>query len=187
MTSPLVVRPFCSASEYERMIAYFADADEPFLLGMGVDRARLPAREAWLEAVLRDHECPNHEKDRAYLAWVYDGVPIGHSSINKISVGQDAFIHLHLWIPVRRRQGLGLQFFELSAQRFVRDFSLSRLYCEPYAHNPAPNRVVLKAGFRLVKRYRTVPGPINFEQDVNLYLRDFPRPHADPKPVAREN
>lgn len=35
------------------------------------------------------------------------------------------------------------------------------------------NRVMPKSGFRFIKRYRTVPGPINFEQDVNRYVRVF--------------
>jgi len=53
---------------------------------------------------------------------------------------------------------------------FLRRFGLQRLYCEPYAENPAPNRVLAKAGFRFVKRYRTISGLINSEQDVNRYL-----------------
>ena len=61
----------------------------------------------------------------------------------------------------------------MSAVRFARDFSLKRIYCEPYALNPAPNHVVPKCQFRFVKRYRTIPGAINFEQDVNQYVREF--------------
>lgn len=154
------------------MVAYFLDADDAFLVGMGVERSKLPWREEWIDSALRDHDRPNHEKDRAYLAWVYDDAVIGHSSINKIEVGNAAFIHLHLWSQEHRRAGLGTALFELSATRFVADFSLQRLYCEPSAANPAPNRVLLKCGFRLIKRYRTVPGPINFEQEVNQYVRD---------------
>ncbi|MFY9738664.1 MAG: hypothetical protein WAK11_06355, partial [Candidatus Cybelea sp.] len=44
------------------------------------------------------------------------------------------------------------------------------LYCEPYVENPAPNRALLKLGFRFIKRYRTVPGLINFDQEVNQYV-----------------
>lgn len=36
-----------------------------------------------------------------------------------------------------------------------------------------PNRVMPKSGFRFIKRYRTVPGPINFQQGVNRYVRVF--------------
>jgi RimJ/RimL family protein N-acetyltransferase len=97
-------------------------------------------------------------------------VAIGHSSINKIQVGQEAFIHLHQWSQAHRRAGLGTRFFQLCVARFAEDFALKRLYCEPSADNPGPNRVLLKSGFRFVKRYRTIPGPINFEQDVNQYV-----------------
>jgi RimJ/RimL family protein N-acetyltransferase len=143
---------------------------------MGVARSRLPSREDWINSALRDHDRPNHEKERAYLAWIFRGVATGHSSINKIRVGDEAFIHLHLWAPVDRQAGLGTAFFQLSVLRFARDFSLKRLYCEPNAENVGPNRVLLKSDFRFVKRYRTVPGPINFEQDVNQYVREL---HTD--------
>lgn len=171
--SGLEVRPFAGRREYEQMVDYFLDADDEFLRGMGVARSALPPREDWIRSALRDHDRPNHEKERAYLAWLYEGVAIGHSSINKIHVGEEAFIHLHLWLPSRRRNGLGTTFFQLSAARFAADFSLTRLYCEPYAENPGPNRVLQKSEFQLVKRYRTVPGAINFEQDVNQYVRHF--------------
>jgi RimJ/RimL family protein N-acetyltransferase len=173
MNGSTEVRPFAGRSEYERMVDYFLDADDGFLQGMGVDRSKLPARDEWIASALRDHDRPNDEKERVYLAWVYGGEIIGHSSINNIKVGQAAFIHLHLWFRSHRQAGLGTKFFDLSAVRFARDFSLKRIYCEPYAHNPGPNHVLLKCGFRFVKRYRTVPGPLNFEQEVNQYVRHF--------------
>ena len=164
------VRPFAGQSDYERMIDYFLGAGEAFLRGMGVDPKRLPDRQAWLASVLLDHQRSDAEKGRAYLAWIHQGVPVGHSSISKIRPGEEAFIHLHLWVGGLRQAGLGTQFFSASAAEFLRVFRLRRLYCEPYAENPGPNRVLVKAGFRFLRRYRTVPGPINFEQDVNQYV-----------------
>ncbi len=152
------------------MVDYFLRADHALLRGMGVDPQELPRREAWLESLMRDHERANTDKERSYLAWIYHGAPVGHSSINRIKVGVEAFIHLHLWIGGMRKTGLGTQYFKASAAEFMRVFRLERLYCEPYAENPAPNRVLLKAGFRFVRRYRTIPGAINFEQDVNQYV-----------------
>jgi RimJ/RimL family protein N-acetyltransferase len=173
MVNPdIQIRPFADRRDYERMVDYFLNADDTFLKGMGVDTSKLPQREAWIEAVLIDHERDDEEKDRFYLAWVYQGTPVGHSSINQIKVGEEAFIHLHLWVERLRKAGLGSQFFAASAAAFMSRFRLKRLYCEPYAENPAPNRVVLKSGFRFVKRYRTTPGNITFEQDVNQYVLD---------------
>jgi RimJ/RimL family protein N-acetyltransferase len=168
------VRPFAGRGDYERMVDYFLDADDAFLRGMGVDRNKLPRRDAWVDSAMRDQARPEGERDRSYLAWVYDGTVVGHSSINRIKIGEEAFIHLHLWVSGLRKAGLGTRFFEASASEFMRRFRLKRLYCEPYADNPAPNRVVMKLGFRFVKRYRTIPGPLNFEQDVNLYVLEQP-------------
>jgi len=164
------IRPFTERVDYERMVDYFLGADEAFLKGMGVDPKKLPSRDKWIESAMLDHTRPDAEKDRYYLAWELDETLVGHSSINQITIGEEAFIHLHLWVRGLRRSGLGSRFFLASAAEFIRRFRLKRLYCEPYADNPAPNRVVMKSGFRFVKRYRTVPGHINFEQDVNQYV-----------------
>ena len=64
MSETIEVRPFKGRDEYQRMVDYFVGATDAFLAGMGVDRARLPAREAWLEAVMRDHGRPPREKER---------------------------------------------------------------------------------------------------------------------------
>jgi RimJ/RimL family protein N-acetyltransferase len=172
------VRPFAGRDDYARMIDYFLDADPGFLRGMGVDPARLPQRAIWLESAVRDHRRVDAKRQRFYLAWFHDGTPVGHSSVNKITIGEQAFIHLHLWVRGLRGHGLGAQFFNASAREFARSLSLKRIWCEPYAENPAPNHVLVKCGFRFVKKYRTVPGDINFEQDVNQYVLDVPAPGA---------
>ncbi|HEV7432889.1 MAG TPA: GNAT family N-acetyltransferase [Steroidobacteraceae bacterium] len=164
------IRPFTERRDYERMIDYFLTADASLLRGMGIDPNKLPLREVWLAAAMLDHERSNALKDRSYLAWDYKGTTVGHSSINKIKIGEEAFIHLHLWVGGLRKAGLGTQYFKASAAEFARGFRLQRLYCEPYAENPGPNRVLLKSGFQFIKRYRTVPGAITFEQDVNQYV-----------------
>ena len=163
------VRPFSSREEYELMLDYFYKANDLFLRGMGVDRLKLPERDKWLEALLVDHEKPDGERDRFYLVWIFRGRRVGHSSINKILPGDEAFIHLHLWNSRLRRAGLGTEFVRRSAAFYFERFNLQKLVCEPWAENPAPNRVLEKLGFALVRRYRTIPGVIAFEQDVNRY------------------
>ncbi|MDU6731579.1 MAG: GNAT family N-acetyltransferase, partial [Bradyrhizobium sp.] len=44
------------------------------------------------------------------------------------------------------------------------------LFCEPHAYNTAPNRALQKAGFRYVKTYKTVPGPMNYHQAVTRWM-----------------
>jgi len=169
-SSQLQVTPFSSAADYERVLDYFLGADEPFLRGMGVDPKKLPQRTAWRERLLPDLTRPDEQKQTFYLGWDHGGTRVGHCNVNPLVYGDHAYVHLHLWDPGARRAGLGTEFLRRSIEVFLRRFGLQRLYCEPYAENPAPNRVLAKAGFRFVKRYRTIPGLINSEQDVNRYL-----------------
>jgi [ribosomal protein S5]-alanine N-acetyltransferase len=165
----ITIRPFASSLDYERVVDYFLGADSAFLLGMGVDPSLLPDRESWLRRLVADLERDDREKQACYLAWMYDDVAIGHSSLNKIAFGEEAYIHLHIWRPDLRRAGLGTEFFRRSVETFANRFRLKRLICEPWAENLGPNRVLLKAGFKLARRYVTVPGAINAEQEVNRY------------------
>jgi RimJ/RimL family protein N-acetyltransferase len=165
----LEVTPFLCRADYEGMLDYFLLADEAFLRGMGVDPKKLPDRQAWLDRLLPDLVRPDREKQTFYLGWDYDGIRVGHSNINKIIYGDHAYVHLHLWKPTVRHSGLGTELFKRSVNTFLSRFALRALYCEPYADNPAPNRVLVKTGFRFIARYRTTPGVINFEQEVNRY------------------
>jgi len=164
------IKPFSCKADYGRMIDYFLQADKNFLVGMGVDPGKLPSRNDWLRRLLPDLERSDCEKQTYFLSWLYSGVAIGHSNVNKIKYGEEAYIHFHIWAPEFRKAGMGTEFFRKSANTFIQKFALRSLYCEPHAENPAPNRILSKLGFRFIKRYRTVPGFINFDQDVNQYV-----------------
>jgi len=164
------VCPFTSREQYAGVVRYFVQASDAFLYGMGADRAKLPSADEWLRLLLEDHEKPDEQKERVYFAWLYHGTQVGHSSLGNIRAGEDAFIHLHLWVPALRRAGLGTEFFKRSVALSIERFALKRVFCEPRAENLAPNRVLEKAGFTFVRRYRTVPGAINYEQDVNRWV-----------------
>ncbi len=171
------IRFFRTKDEYGQMVDYFIQSTDDFLRGMGMDPAKVPTREDWLDEVWDDHHRPGPEKDRIYLAWVYDGKLVGHSSINKIQWGEEASIHLHLWKPQLRRNGVGAEFFRRSVNFFFREPGLKKLYCEPYAENPAPNKVLSRLEFTLVKTYQTIPGKTCFEQIVNRW--ELHRPQSD--------
>jgi RimJ/RimL family protein N-acetyltransferase len=163
------IRPFRTKKEYEQMVDYFTQSTDEFLRGMGIDPAKLPAREDWLEEVWEDHHRPGREKDRFYLAWIYEDELVGHSSINKIQWGEEGSIHLHLWKPELRRIGIGSEFFRRSISHFFKVLRLKKIYCEPYAENPGPNKVLSGLGFTLVKTWKTIPGKTCFEQNVNRW------------------
>ena len=78
-------------------------------------------------------------------------------------------MHLHIWKGMNRKKGTGVELINRSVTYFFENMKLKKLYCEPYALNPAPNKTLAKAGFHFLKRYTTTPGAMNFEQEVNLW------------------
>ena len=153
----------------ELIVRYFHDATPEFLKGMGVDREKLPAAEEWIAKIHDNITRPMEEKEFFYVIWMFENKPIGHSNINKIVYGQEAYMHLHLWTPDRRHQGIGTSLVRLSLPYYFRNFKLNELFCEPHALNPAPNKTLERMGFEFVKEYETVPGWINFHQPVKRW------------------
>ena len=156
--------------DIDSVINYFLKADRGFLLNMGVDPNKLPGREKWYRLLVEDVHRPIRQKEFYYVIWELDGTAVGHSNINKITYGKEAYMHLHLWRSDKRREGYGTYFINESILRYFDTFDLQHLYCEPYSLNPAPNRTLRKAGFTLLKTYETTPGWINFRQLVNRWV-----------------
>lgn len=148
---------------------YWLHSDAEFLKGMGVDLAKLPTRQEWRALLTEQLQTPLPDKKSYCIVWEVEGNAVGHSNINKIVPGQEAFMHLHLWHADVRQKGYGTRLIHLTLPYFFKGYRLKTLYCEPYALNPAANRTLERAGFRPVKEYVTTPGWINFEQPVRLW------------------
>jgi len=157
-------------ADIDLMIGYFINSDAAFLNGMGVDPARIPKWEDWRQLLERDMEQPLEQRKFYYLFWELDGRPIGHSNINKLVYAREAYMHLHLWVSDLRGGGHGTWFIRESINRYFERFELQKLFCEPYALNPAPNRTLPKVGFELLKTYETTPGIVCFPQLVNRWV-----------------
>lgn len=153
--------------DYPSIINYFLEAPVPFLRQMGADERKLPSYTNWLTLLTENHALRLEEKRFYYLIWELEGEAIGHSNINKIKFGEEAYMHLHLWENTSRQKGLGTLFVKKSLPHFFETFQLKRLCCEPYALNPAPNKTLENVGFSFIKQYETTPGWINFPQLVN--------------------
>ncbi|NEZ58423.1 GNAT family N-acetyltransferase [Adonisia turfae] len=158
------------ANDIDQIIQYFLKADSKFLKGMGVEPTKLPSADEWKALLNKDLNRPISERHFYYILWELDNHAIGHSNINKITFGQEAYMHLHLWEPQTRQRNHGTYFIGQSISKYFQTFELKRLVCEPYAMNPAPNRTLAKVGFELVKTYETTPGWINFQQTVNRWI-----------------
>ena len=151
------------------LVDYWLTADSEYLKAMGADINRIPPREDWLSMLNEQIRTPLTQKKSYCIIWLLDDQPVGHSNASDIIFGKEAHMHLHLWTPEIRKKGLGTELMKLSIPYFFNDLQITELYCEPYALNQAPNRLLQKLGFTFVKNYITVPGWLNFEQPVNMW------------------
>ncbi|MEL6810169.1 MAG: GNAT family protein [Bacteroidota bacterium] len=148
---------------------YWFQSSKEHLLGMGADPEKLPPRKNLVAMLAQQIATPLNEKQSYALIWELDGKAVGHTNVNQISFGKQAYMHLHLWKPIHRNKGLGTALVKHSLPYFFDGLQLEVLYCEPYALNPAPNSTLKRLGFVFVKKHITIPGSINFEQVVNLW------------------
>ena len=153
-------------SDIEPLSDYWLKSDPYFLIRMGVDLLKMPKREEWKQ-MLNEQISQSYEEKKSYcIIWLLDDEPVGHSNVNRIVFGEEAYIHLHIWKPGNRTKGMGLQFVKMTLPFFFQNMKLKKICCEPYALNPAPNKTMEKLGFQFIKEYITVPGFINFEQPL---------------------
>jgi len=156
-------------SDVDLIANYWSQADPDYLTGLGVDLSKLPSRDDFAKMLTDQLKLPLELRQSYCTIWQEGQQAIGHCNVNKLVFGQEAFMHLHLWRPELRHQGLGMPLVRQSLKLFFGRLELQNLICEPYALNPAPNGVLAKVGFDFVKQYMTVPGTINFEQKVNRW------------------
>lgn len=155
--------------DIKHFVAYWVESSDGFLEGMGVDVSKRPTREQ-LEKLVADQLGISMKSRKTYfLTWLVNNKPIGCSNVNQIEFGKQAFIHLHVWLKNYRKKGFGSELLKKSLPYIFENLKLQELYCEPYSLNIGPNKTVEKIGFEFVKKYITIPGASNFEQEVNQW------------------
>ena len=162
------VRPL-KKEETPLIVSYFFSATPEFLRGMGANPNKLPNKLEWTQTIKNEIDLPLEEKKLFYLLWIHNHKPIGHSNLTFLEYGKEASIHLHLWSSDLRKKGLGLAFLHQCILYYFEYFKLKTLICGPYARNKAPNAILPQLGFTKTRTYRTTPGAMNFEQEVNRW------------------
>lgn len=157
-------------SEVGIRIDYFHKASDNYLRLLGVDRTRLPAREAWFDTYAADYARAIEKRETFQLVWLSGELPIGFSSVDQIEFGASARMHLHVLDADSRNKGVGARCVIESVRVYFECLKLKKLFCEPNAYNVAPNRTLQTAGFKYLKTYETVPGPINYRQAVTRWV-----------------
>jgi len=165
----LVVREM-ELAEVDLIIDYFHSAPSEHLEILGVDPTRLPSPDRWRQHYAADYARPPGERSALLVLWELDGVPLGFSTADKIRVGRQANMHLHIVEPQLRRAGYGSECVRRTAAIYFDVLEIERLFCEPNAFNVAPNRTLARAGFTYVKTHMTVPGPLNYHQAVTRWV-----------------
>lgn len=155
-------------------VDYFWSSSDEHLHLMGVDRSRLPERSQWVADARTDASRPVLERTGYGVIWEADGSPVGFSTTDRVVIGSEAFMHLHVTVPELRHRGLGTKFVRLTARHYFEVFDLERLFCEPNALNVAPNRTLQRAGFHYVFSHECTPGPINFPQVTTRWILNRP-------------
>lgn len=164
MNTNLIVRE-AYIKDTPLIVDYWMNSSDDHLVGMGVDLKKVPSKTKLKNALTQ----ALISKKSYALIWEYNDEVIGHTNVNNIVVGKEAYMHIHLWENNLRKQGIGTHLIKKSLPLYFNHLKLETLYCEPFANNPAPNMVLEKIGFEFVKKYTTIPGSINFEQEVNLW------------------
>lgn len=156
-------------NELSYVVDYFLNLTPTDDERMGTDRKNLPSRTEWIKLLVDDSNKPLHERQFYYLGFFLEDRPVGHSGINKIKFGEEACIHLHIWLPELRQQGLGSVYFQEAVKYYFNHFHFKKIICEPHINNPGPNRTLLKCGFKFYRKYRTKPSILSIEHEVNRY------------------
>lgn len=167
----ITVRPM-TLQETALIIEYFHDATPEHLETLGVDPSRLPPALQWQRLYQQMFDQPVEQRSSLLVSWFCDDRFLGFSTADKIRVGQQANMHLHITDASQRKQGIGVACVRQTVELYFERLKLKQLYCEPNAFNTAPNRALQKAGFKYVKTHMTVPGPLNFHQAVNRWMID---------------
>lgn len=149
---------------------YWATRTPEQLMAMGVETSKFPSSQEFEKMLTLQTQLLYKHKSNYALIWEVDGKAIGHCNVNAIEYGNNAFMHLHVWIAELRKIGIGTELVKKSLPFFFKNLKLKELFCQPYALNPAPNKTLAKTGFKFVGVFNIIPGPINFKQNVNKWV-----------------
>jgi RimJ/RimL family protein N-acetyltransferase len=121
------------ASEVDVIIEYFQSSTPEHLEMLGVDPTRFPPATSGRERLRRESALPIEQRNVVLVIWLSDDQPIGFSTSDKISYGEQANMHLHVLDPGRRQQGVGAECVRGSVELYFEKLKLKRLFCEPHA------------------------------------------------------
>src|SRR5688572_3070504 len=112
--------------DIDPIIQYWLTPEKEFLTGMGVDLNKIPAAEELRNMLQEQLDQPIEKKQSYCMIWEVDGIAVGHSNINNIIFGEEAFMHLHLWNNDVRQKGLGTELVKMTTPYFFKNLELKK-------------------------------------------------------------
>ena len=110
--------------DIEPLSDYWFKSDPSFLVEMGVDLSKMPTRTEWNQMLIEQLSQSYEEKKSYCIIWLIDEEPVGHSNVNRIIFGEEAYMHLHIWQAGNRTRGMGFQFVKMTLPYFFKNMQL---------------------------------------------------------------
>ena len=105
MSEPVLSVREISQQDIVPLTQYWVGSNAAFMRGMGVDMNKMLNEEQWREMLSEQLSQPYSERKSYCIIWQVDGKAVGHSNVNKIIFGKEAYMHLHLWnTSVRKKR-----------------------------------------------------------------------------------
>jgi len=158
-----------SSNDIHLVNGYWASLAPADIDRMNIDPCKIPTPYLQADARMKLLNLPLRERKSDLLIWELNGRAVGMSTLRNIRYAEYGEIHLHMFEPELRGSGYGHRFFFITLQQYFRKYELKLIVCQPSSRNLGPNRLLQKLGFTIAKTYRTVPGPLNREHEVNRY------------------
>ncbi len=168
LKTALKIRPI-EPHDLPAIASYWNGLNEKEMARIGVDPEKLPDSESIIQTLSNQLSLPIPHRNSYGVIWTYNGLPVGHSNTNPTQFGEEAWIHLHLWRQEFRGKGYGTKWMIDTIAHMAEALKLKKLIAEPKSDNFEVQGVLKNCGFELIKTHRTVPGSINFEQEVNRF------------------
>lgn len=159
-----------SVDETEKLADYWVSLNSQEAFRIGVDTDEIPNKSTIIEMLKQQIALSKADKNTFILIWELNGVPVGHSNITPIEVGNSANVHFHIWESTIRNSGLGEKFMLLSIPIFVQEYRLDKLYGVFHKHNLAAEKLFQKLGFTQEDEYESRTGDWSFYQTVKKYV-----------------
>src|SRR5258708_23026732 len=131
-----------TVAETDLVIDYFHSSTPEYLETLGVDPSRMHSGERWREGLEHEFARPDEQRSAIVVIWLSDQRPIGFSSSDKITYGEQANMHLHVTDPERRNRGVGAECVRRSVDIYFDRRSLKQTVSGPTASNPPPDRTL---------------------------------------------